>query len=143
MDRILIDIATGLNIPIKKIQGFGRGTLNIATARHLFCFIAYENGYNLSEIGRFLSYRDHTTIINSIKVVNNMKDTQDALYERFVTLLRHNAPNLKTSLYEGWLDWNTLSLDQMVEHLRQKFMFSSSGDTKCIYHLIEFYDKHK
>jgi chromosomal replication initiation ATPase DnaA len=100
MDRILIDIATGLNIPIKKIQGFGRGTLDIATARHLFCYIAYENGYNLSEIGRFLSYRDHTTIINSIKVVNNMKDTQDALYERFVTLLRHNAPNLKTSLYE-------------------------------------------
>ena len=100
MDNILIDIATGLNIPIKKIQDSGRGTLDIATARHLFCFIAYENGYNLSEIGRFLSYRDHTTIINSIKVVNNMKDTQDALYERFVTLLRHNAPNLKTSLYE-------------------------------------------
>jgi len=31
----------------------------------------------------------------------------------------------------------------MVEHLREKFMFSSSGDAKCIHHLIEFYDKHK
>jgi hypothetical protein len=40
-------------------------------------------------------------------------------------------------------DWNKLSIDQMVEHLRQKYMFSSSGDAKCIYHLIEFYDKHK
>jgi chromosomal replication initiation ATPase DnaA len=100
MDNILIDIATGLNIPIKKIQGNGRGTFDIATARHLFCFIAYENGYNLSEIGRFLSYRDHTTIINSIKVVNNLRDTKDAVYERFVTLLRHNAPNLGTSLYK-------------------------------------------
>lgn len=48
-----------------------------------------------------------------------------------------------SALPEGWLDWNTLSLDQMVEHLRQKFIFSSSGDAKCIYHLIEFYDKHK
>ena len=48
-----------------------------------------------------------------------------------------------SALPEGWLDWNTLSLDQMAEHLRQKFMFSSSGDAKCIYHLIEFYDKHK
>jgi len=48
-----------------------------------------------------------------------------------------------SALPDGWLDWNTLSLDQMVEHLRQKFMFSSSGDAKCIYHLIEFYDKHK
>jgi len=48
-----------------------------------------------------------------------------------------------SALPEGWLDWNTLSLDQMVEHLRKKYMFSSSGDAKCIYHLIEFYDKHK
>lgn len=48
-----------------------------------------------------------------------------------------------SALPEGLLDWNTLSLDQMAEHLRQKFMFSSIGDAKCIYHLIEFYDKHK
>jgi hypothetical protein len=48
-----------------------------------------------------------------------------------------------SALPEGWMDWNTLSLDQMVEHLRKKYMFSSSGDAKCIYHLIEFYDKHK
>ena len=48
-----------------------------------------------------------------------------------------------SALPDGWLDWNTLSLDQMVEYLRKKYMFSSSGDAKCIYHLIEFYDKHK
>ena len=48
-----------------------------------------------------------------------------------------------SALPDGWLDWNTLSLDQMVEHLRKKYMFDSSGDAKCIYHLIEFYDKHK
>lgn len=48
-----------------------------------------------------------------------------------------------SALPDGWLDWNTLSLDQMVEHLRKKYMFSSSGDAKCIYHLIEYYDKHK
>ena len=48
-----------------------------------------------------------------------------------------------SALPEGWIDWNTLSLDQMVEYLRKKYMFSSSADAKCIYHLIEFYDKHK
>jgi len=41
------------------------------------------------------------------------------------------------------LDWNKLSLDQMVEHLRRNLMFSSSGDAKCIYHLIDFYDTHQ
>lgn len=48
-----------------------------------------------------------------------------------------------SALPDGWMDWNTLSLYQMVEHLRKKFMFSSSGDAKCILHLIEFYDKHR
>ena len=48
-----------------------------------------------------------------------------------------------SALPEGWLDWNTLPLHQMVEYLRKKYMFSSSGDAKCIYHLIEFYDMHK
>ena len=48
-----------------------------------------------------------------------------------------------SALPEGWLDWNKLSLEQMVEHLRKKYMFNSGVDAKCIYHLIEFYDKHK
>lgn len=43
---------------------------------------------------------------------------------------------------EIMFDWNKLTLPQMVEYLRQKYMFSSTGDAKCIYHLIEFYDKH-
>lgn len=54
---------------------------------------------------------------------------------------KHNVS--ENDLPDGWLDWNEFSLDQMVEHLREKYMFSSSGDAKCIYHLIEFYDKHK
>jgi hypothetical protein len=54
-----------------------------------------------------------------------------------------NYTEENNDLPEGWLNWNTLSLDQMVEYLRKKYMFSSTGDAKCIYHLIEFYDKHK
>jgi len=42
-----------------------------------------------------------------------------------------------------WFDWNTLTLDQMVEYLRKKYRFLSSGDAKCIMTLIDFYDKHK
>lgn len=49
----------------------------------------------------------------------------------------------KSKLPDGWMDWNTLTLDQMVEHLRMKYMLSSSGDAKCIFELIKFYDKHK
>jgi len=41
------------------------------------------------------------------------------------------------------LDFNTLSLEQMADYLRNKYAYSSSGDAKCIYHLLEFYDKNK
>jgi len=44
---------------------------------------------------------------------------------------------------EGFMDWNKLTLEQMVEYLRHKYRYSSSGDAKCIYALIEFYDETK
>jgi len=43
----------------------------------------------------------------------------------------------------GFLDWNTLTLDQMVEYLKEKHKLSSTGESKCIFELIEFYKKHK
>lgn len=47
------------------------------------------------------------------------------------------------NINDGLLDWNTLSLDEMVEYLRKKHMFSSTGESLCIYYLIDFYDKNK
>ena len=52
-----------------------------------------------------------------------------------------NESNSK--LPPGWLDWNTLSLDQMANYLEQKYKFNSSGDVLCIYKLVEFYKEHK
>lgn len=42
-------------------------------------------------------------------------------------------------------DWNEMTLDQMVEHLKNKYKLSSTGEAKCINSLIEFYEniKHK
>lgn len=47
------------------------------------------------------------------------------------------------NLPKGIIDWNTLSLDEMVEYLKEKYKFSSTGDAKCIHHLIEFYESKK
>ncbi len=49
----------------------------------------------------------------------------------------------KPQIPAGWLDWNTLSLDQMVSHLEQEFKYSSTGTAKCIHHLVEFYHQNK
>ena len=50
---------------------------------------------------------------------------------------------MRKGIEDIMFDWNTLSLDQMVEYLRKKYMFLSSGDAKCIIELIDFYDKYK
>lgn len=49
----------------------------------------------------------------------------------------------KDKMPEGWMDWNTLSLNEMVEYLRDKYCIHSSGDAKCIMSLIDYYDKYK
>lgn len=49
----------------------------------------------------------------------------------------------KKAFAAGFFDWNVLTLDQMVEYLEEKHKFSSTGEAKCIYHLIEFYKKHR
>lgn len=51
--------------------------------------------------------------------------------------------NNEIKLPAGWLDWNTLTLDQMVNHLEQEFKYSSACTAKCIHHLIEFYKQNK
>jgi len=43
----------------------------------------------------------------------------------------------------GFFDWNTLTLDQMVDFLRKKYRIDNSGTAKCIFSLIEFYEKNK
>jgi len=44
---------------------------------------------------------------------------------------------------DGFLDWNTLTLEQMVEYLEKKYQFSSTGEAKCIFSLIEFYKEQQ
>jgi hypothetical protein len=37
-------------------------------------------------------------------------------------------------------DWNELTIEESVHHLRKRFGVDSSGDAKCIFKLIEFYN---
>lgn len=89
------------------------------------------------------------TLLKELKEFCRSKGLEEREAAYLIGLFTKHEPALRqtpvsgSALPDGWMDWNTLSIDQMVEHLRKKYMFSSSGDAKCIYHLIEFYDKHK
>lgn len=46
-------------------------------------------------------------------------------------------------LPDGWLDWNKLSLEEMVKYLENKHMVSSTGESRCIFELISFYKENR
>lgn len=100
-----VDITTKVGMHYEKrkfqpedITGYSR-IRPLVTIRHIFCFIAYGYGYPLTEIGRFLG-RDHTTIIHALHCVEAHIKTGDSIFSTYVDILRDNAPNLVTALYE-------------------------------------------
>jgi hypothetical protein len=40
-------------------------------------------------------------------------------------------------------DWDELTIEESVHHLRKRYGVDSSGDAKCIFKLIEFYNDMK
>lgn len=43
----------------------------------------------------------------------------------------------------GFVDWNKLPMEALVAHLRQTFMYDSSGTAFAVFKLIDFYEQHK
>lgn len=83
LENVLEAVVSVSGVPGEKILGKRRDR-DISTARHIFCYLSRSHTVaSLDAIGKFLG-RDHTTVINSIRVVNDMIDTD---YEVFVQLV--------------------------------------------------------
>lgn len=63
-------------------------------ARAMFCKLAVKDykAFNLKEVGAFLGGRDHSTIINAIKVFNNLFDTEPIIKKGYYSI-RQNFDN--------------------------------------------------
>lgn len=83
LSNVLEAVVFVSGVPGEKILGKRRDK-EIASARHIFCYMSRTHtNCSLLGIGEFLD-KDHTTVINSIKVVNDMIDTD---YEVFVDMV--------------------------------------------------------
>lgn len=83
LSNVLEAVVFVSGVPAEKILGKRRDK-EIASARHIFCYLGRSHtNASLLGIGGFLG-KDHTTVINSIKVVNDMIDTE---YEVFVNMV--------------------------------------------------------
>jgi hypothetical protein len=71
---------------VPSYQVIGKSRMKeIAMARHLFCYMArLHTNASLLAIGEFLSGRDHATVMNSVRVSNDMIDTDYGVFVEMV-----------------------------------------------------------
>jgi chromosomal replication initiation ATPase DnaA len=74
--KLFCDITHLTGVSIAEIKSNSRKT-NIRFARQLFHYLSYHYiSNNLSQIARITNIKSHSTIIHSIRIINNIIDTQ-------------------------------------------------------------------
>ena len=78
-------------IPVEKIQSKNRDLYLVDARRMLSGLLFYDNTYRLTkrEIGRFMGNRDHATIINHLRTLTTICDTEPHFRERYYQLHMH------------------------------------------------------
>jgi len=69
LEKILETVSLYYKVPLKDIKG-SRKNGNIPKARHVYCYISRINNYTFESIGLEIN-RNHTTVINSFKIICN------------------------------------------------------------------------
>jgi len=111
--KILKQVSVVAEISIDAMQGKSRKP-EIVIARQLYCYLAYTlKTFNVSyaRIGSFIC-RDHTTVIYSIKKVEDAIDVQDAPIMRVLHVFA--VDNLMYNKYE--LVWTMPKLTDLIKN---------------------------
>lgn len=61
----------------------------VVELRQMFCYLAREMGYRLTDIGRSLKQADHSTAIHSINVFRDMMETDPKYRKKFSIILNY------------------------------------------------------
>jgi chromosomal replication initiation ATPase DnaA len=82
LSNVMEAVVEVTGVPSYQVIGKSR-MKEIAMARHLFCYMArLHTNASLLAIGKFLSGRDHATVMNSVRVSNDMIDTDYGGFRR-------------------------------------------------------------
>jgi chromosomal replication initiation ATPase DnaA len=84
LSNVMESVVEVSGVPPYQVIGKSR-MKEIAMARHLFCYMArLHTNASLLAIGEFLSGRDHATVMNSVRVSNDMIDTDYGVFVELV-----------------------------------------------------------
>ena len=76
-------------------------TRELTELRHMFCYIARSMNFKMTTIGQFLDNRDHSTVINSIRVFENLYQTDDIFREKYERIIKHIKETYESSIMES------------------------------------------
>lgn len=97
-DKIRGLVCDYYNVTKEQLEG-SRGKEIVPWARHVFCFLVRKyTRLHLIDIGNILGGRDHTTIIHSIKTVNDNIDS----YKEFKDQIAYLERELSDRLYKNF-----------------------------------------
>ena len=57
--------------------------------------------FKMTTIGQFLDNRDHSTVINSVRVFENLYQTDDIFREKYERIIKHIKETYESSIMES------------------------------------------
>jgi len=97
----------------------------VAIQRHLFCYLMYKYcGYSSCNVGRLIN-RNHATVLNSIKVINDILETKQpkGYYNYIVSVID------RVNTYEQ----NVAKLDELLETAQRLIdVYNNYSQTKKV-----------
>ena len=100
LSAILSDVCMAAGVSVEDVRGESR-VGKILRARQMYCYVTRKqeltpgvSQWYLREIGSVIN-RDHSTVIHSCEVVENMLKTKHKEYEKVINKLITQFPNLQ------------------------------------------------
>lgn len=96
--KIVEGVANALGYEVTEICSKSRVS-DLVLARHICFYIAYKNEmHSLTQIGKSIGGRDHTTVLNGIKRIEGYRYTKDNLYIQYMDAIYKYAPEIYSIL---------------------------------------------
>ena len=146
---ILIEISKDMSDFDNTFPGmlsFKRNTLvnNEIHSIHLSNDISYKNKVIIGKLSELTEDQAKDLLLPNVEE-NFISILLNILFENKIPLTKKDYLILKVipNIPGGWLDWNTLTMEQIVQYLKNKYKYSSSGESLAIYKLIQYYKEHE
>jgi len=103
IEKIILAVAQVSGVSYDLIVSEKRGTQQVSDARMVAMYFirSYFPNYSLTKIAAHFGKRHHSTVINSIKVINTRLEVGDILIKTIVTRAAQKIEEINNAIYDN------------------------------------------